>query len=86
LGEAPGKEIGIESFFLRKLILSFPNQSGEWLVRGRRAQQLGVLAVSRRKSFCWGTSMCLRTCKLGRERPSFAEDVIWWVHEISVGH
>lgn len=60
-------------FFLRKMILSFPNQSGEWLVRGRTAQQLGGLAVSRRKSFCWGRSMCLRTCKLGRERTSFAE-------------
>lgn len=32
--------------FLRKMIVSFPSQSSEWLVRGRRAQPLGGLALA----------------------------------------
>lgn len=40
--------------FLRKMVVSFPNQSSEWLARGRRAQPLGGLAASRKKSFWLG--------------------------------
>lgn len=84
-GKPQAKKQQLNPFFFWGKDDSFPNWSGEWLVRGRRAQQLGELAVSRRKSFSGEDSWISEHASMG-EKEVLQKRCSWCLCEIYVGH